>query len=86
MDKCDESRVARIFELVQCAERLHKELHVGKPKGIQGRQSSSYLDATLYGMFTFTEVFDFLLLPNFFKYDDRVRNILLQMIVSPLRK
>ena len=78
-----DSRVARIFHPVQCAERLHKELHVGKPKGIQGHQSSSYLDATLYGMFTFTEVFDFLLLT---KYGDRVKKILLQMIISPLRK
>ena len=36
--------------------------HTGKPKGIQGHQNSCYLDATLYGMFAFSDAFDDLFL------------------------
>lgn len=36
--------------------------YIGKPKGIQGHQNSCYLDATLYGMFAFSDAFDGLLL------------------------
>ena len=32
--------------------------YFGKPKGIQGHQNSCYLDATLYGMFAFSDAFD----------------------------
>ena len=86
MKKYDGSTIARINEPVECADRLCKELHIGKPKGIQGHQSSSYLDATIYGMFAFTDIFDDLLLLKFYLPSDKVREILLQTIVSPLRK
>ena len=38
--------------------------HIGKPKGIQGHQNSCYLDATLYGMFAFSDAFDDLFLED----------------------
>jgi len=36
--------------------------HEGLGKGIQGHQNSCYLDSTLYGMFSYSEVFDDLVL------------------------
>ena len=38
--------------------------HIGKQKGIQGHQNSCYLDATLYGMFAFSDAFDGLFLED----------------------
>ena len=38
--------------------------HTGKSKGIQGHQNSCYLDATLYGMFAFSDAFDDLFLQD----------------------
>lgn len=79
---------ARGAENVQCSTVLNKERHIGRPKGIQGHQNSCYLDATVYGMFAFTDVFDKLFLKAHAqgKHDDKVRWILLKMIVNPLRK
>ena len=71
---------------VQCATVLSKKQHIGKPKGIQGHQNSSYLDATIYGMFAFTDVFDKLFLETMSKHKNKVRHILLETIVNPLRK
>ena len=72
---------------MQCAPKLDKDRHIGRPKGIQGHQNSCYLDATVYGMFAFTDVFDKLFLKTTSKglHDDQVRNILLRKIVNPLR-
>ena len=71
-------------QTVQCPTTLNESRHIGKPKGIQGHQNSSYLDATIYGMFAFTDVFDNLLLPYGY-HADRVRSILVEKIVNPLR-
>ena len=75
-------------ENIQCATVVNKDRHVGRPKGIQGHQNSCYLDATVYGMFAFTDVFDKLFLKTHAKgkHDDKVRYILLRLIVNPLRK
>ena len=74
-------------ETVQCATTLDEIRHIGRPKGIQGHQNSCYLDATVYGMFAFTDVFDKLFLKASPKglHDHEVRNILVQKIVNPLR-
>ena len=57
-------------------------------KGIQGYQNSCYLDATLYGMFTFSDAFDILFLEevttNVEELDLQKR--LKNEIVYPLRK
>ena len=78
---------SRGAENVQCATTVNKKWHIGKEKGIQGHQNSCYLDATVYGMFAFTDVFDKLFLKARAKgkHDDKVRQILLELIVNPLR-
>nr|CAG4645428.1 EOG090X03LH [Lynceus sp. MCZ IZ 141354] len=63
---------------------------VGKYKGIQGHHNSCYLDATLFSMFMFTSVFDFLLYrpperDDIAQYSE-VLQILREEIVNPLRK
>ena len=40
----------------QALKGVHE--HKGPKKGIQGHHNSCYLDATLFGMFAYTEVFD----------------------------
>ncbi|XP_046737683.1 ubiquitin carboxyl-terminal hydrolase CYLD [Diprion similis] len=62
----------------------------GKYRGIQGHHNSCYLDATLFSMFTFTNVFDSLLFrpPNekdCAQYEE-VQRVLREEIVNPLRK
>lgn len=62
----------------------------GRFKGIQGHHNSCYLDATLFSMFAFTDVFDFLLFRRP-KSDDisnylDVQGVLREEIVNPLRK
>ncbi|KAH9499116.1 hypothetical protein Btru_006733 [Bulinus truncatus] len=62
----------------------------GKNKGIQGHHNSCYLDATLFSMFYFTTVFDFIFnrppaeddLPEY----PKVQQVLKEGIVNPLRK
>ncbi|XP_011499307.1 PREDICTED: ubiquitin carboxyl-terminal hydrolase CYLD [Ceratosolen solmsi marchali] len=61
-----------------------------KYRGIQGHHNSCYLDATLFSMFAFTSVFDFLLWrsPNeedCLEYME-VQKVLREEIVNPLRK
>ena len=72
---------------VQAPEELDIIKHTGI-KGIQGQQNSCYLDATLYGMFAFSNAFDALFLER--KHVDdfelKVKNTLEQKIVNPLRK
>ena len=64
-------------------------------KGIQGYQNSCYLDATLYGMFTFSDAFDILFLEEVITNDEKptangeefcLQKILKSKIVYPLRK
>ncbi|XP_065164082.1 ubiquitin carboxyl-terminal hydrolase CYLD [Atheta coriaria] len=62
----------------------------GQFRGIQGRNNSCYLDATLFAMFTYTAVFDNLLfrpreakdIPEY----EEVQRVLREEIVNPLRK
>ena len=72
---------------VQAPEELNRALHIGI-KGIQGHGNSCYLDATLYGMFAFSNTFDGLILESN-PVDDfglKTKNTLEQKIVNPLRK
>ena len=68
------------------------EKHIGKIKGIQGQHNSCYIDATLFGMFAFSDVFDDLFLDRCIAYTevekkkDEVQNIIQQKIVYPLRE
>ena len=64
-------------------------------KGIQGYQNSCYLDATLYGMFTFSDAFDILFLEEVITNDEELttngeelylQKMLKSKIVYPLRK
>ncbi|KAG4076727.1 hypothetical protein HA402_002014 [Bradysia odoriphaga] len=63
---------------------------IGESKGIQGYNNSSYLDATLFSMFSFAQCFDSMLYrsaePKDIKHYDKVRAILRDEIVHPLRK
>ena len=57
-------------------------------KGIQGYKNSCYLDATLYGMFMFSDAFDVLLKGKSTTNAEELhlQNILKSDIVYPLRK
>ncbi|CAB3374126.1 Hypothetical predicted protein [Cloeon dipterum] len=61
----------------------------GKFRGIQGHHNSCYLDATLFGMFAFTTVFDSLLFrpptPEDGPHYLEVQRVLREEIVNPLR-
>jgi len=68
----------------------------GRQKGIQGHRNSCYLDATLFSMFSFSGVFDSVLLQDY-RFHNRkedsdeelarnVQRILREEIVNPLRK
>jgi len=62
----------------------------GRNRGIQGHQNSCYLDATLFSMFSFTDVFDSVLYrpkgpADIAKYDE-VQRVLREEIVNPLRR
>ena len=72
---------------VQAPEDLDKAMHTGV-KGIQGQQNSCYLDATLYGMFAFSNAFDALFLEKkcVDNFEMKVKSTLEQKIVNPLRK
>ncbi|CAH1778728.1 unnamed protein product [Owenia fusiformis] len=62
----------------------------GRKKGIQGHHNSCYLDASLFSMFAFTQVFDSILfrqkqssdLPQY----SQVQTVLKEGIINPLRK
>ena len=62
----------------------------GRSKGIQGHQNSCYLDATLFAMFSFTDVFDGLFYrmqtANDIHEYSQVQQVLREDIVNPLRK
>ena len=72
------------------ASKLLLQIHTGLPKGIQGQHNSCYLDATLYGMFAFSDAFDALFLEADMTGDDKnpkmkIPKIIHQEIVNPLR-
>ena len=56
-------------------------------KGIQGYKNSCYLDATIYGMFTFSNAFDIAFLDEVTTESEisNVQNVLKNKIVYPLR-
>lgn len=62
----------------------------GKSRGIQGHHNSCYLDASLFAMFYFTTVFDFIFnqppRPNSLPDREKVQKVLKEGIVNPLRK
>ena len=68
-------------------DTFHAAKHTGI-KGIQGCQNSSYLDAIIYGIFTFSNAFDFLLFSKVITNAEEVclQKILKSEIVYPLRK
>ena len=76
-----------IGHFVQAPEELDIFRHTGV-KGIQGQKNSCYLDATLYGMFAFSNAFDALLLERkcVDSFELNVKSILEQKVVNPLRK
>ncbi len=63
---------------------------IGENKGIQGETNSCYLDTLLMAMFSFTNVFDYLLYrkkaANDIRQYEEIQEILEKGIVSPLRK
>ena len=66
--------------------KLVLEKHTGLPKGIQGQQNSCYLDATLYGMFAFSDAFDGLFLEKKNGHtNQKIQEIIQHNIVNPLR-
>ena len=65
-----------------------KPIHLGKGKGIQGHENSCYLDATLFGIFAFSDAFDNLLVEDaaMSKHETcKVQKIIRDDIVYPLR-
>ncbi len=67
------------------------ERYVGEKRGIQGNHNSCYLDATLFGLFALSNVFDSVLLGVAMdkQHDDSrqaVSELLTKGIVNPLRK
>ena len=64
---------------------------LGRNKGIQGHHNSCYLDATLFSMFAFSQVFDTILhRPDRGDEDleeyEQIQRVLKESIVNPLRK
>ena len=74
--------------------------YTGERRGIQGHQDSGYLDATIFGLFALSDVFDSLFLDRFRSLTDiycglstpttyiqrEVGEMLWKGIVNPLRK
>ena len=62
--------------------------YIGEGKGIQGHQNSCYLDSTIFGLFSVSDVFDDMFLEQ--KAHDpvgeEVKHLLRKGIVNPLRK
>jgi len=63
---------------------IHKHTDIN---GIQGYQNSCYLDATLYGLFAFSDAFDILFLDLVATVKEQcIQKILKNKIVYPLRE
>ena len=61
--------------------------YLGEERGIQGHQNSCYLDATMFGLFALSDVFDSMFLGE--ARDEagkEIKSILWKGIVNPLRK
>ena len=73
----------------QSALEIDVERYLGEGHGIQGNQNSCYLDATVFGLFAVSDVFDyqlFLLKDDADKDAKEIADILCKGIVNPLRK
>ena len=76
----------KIEGCVRPPSRLLPKEHTGLPKGIQGHQNSCYIDATLYGMFAFSDAFDGLFLTKEInRTNQQLQETIQQNIVNPLR-
>ena len=61
--------------------------YIGKGHGIQGHQNSCYLDATVFGLFALSSVFDSMLAEDSEDpAQQEVRELFRNGIVNPLRK
>ena len=65
--------------------------YLGEERGIQGHQNSCYLDATIFGLFALSDVFDSLFLESGLKstpgqIQRDISEMLWRGIVNPLRK
>ena len=60
--------------------------YIGNQKGIQGHQNSSYLDATLFGLFALSSCFDELFLQADINDKQSIEYIIQKKIVNPLRR
>ena len=60
--------------------------YLGDQRGIQGHQNSCYLDATMFGLFALSEVFDSILYEARDEAGKEISDILWKGIVNPLRK
>lgn len=61
--------------------------YIGERRGIQGHESSSFIDAALFGLFALTEVFDIVFskwMGDRLKRD--IQRALQEGIVNPLRR
>ncbi|XP_063676036.1 ubiquitin carboxyl-terminal hydrolase CYLD-like [Bolinopsis microptera] len=62
-------------------------MYIGRSRGIQGNKNSCYLDATLYGMFAFTNTMDYILsTPVDGHINQTIQKILRESVVNPLRE
>ena len=72
--------------------KLDTGTHIGRIKGIQGQHNSCYIDATLFGMFAFSDAFDDLFLDRCIanteieRKKEEVQDIIQRKIVYPLRE
>ena len=61
--------------------------YIGEERGIQGHQNSCYLDATVFGLFALSSVFDSMLAEDSEDpAQQEVRELFRNGIVNPLRK
>ena len=61
--------------------------YLGKERGIQGHYNSCYLDATVFGLFALSDVFDPMLQTKARDpAGEEIRGMLWKGIVNPLRK
>ena len=61
--------------------------YLGEGRGIQGHYNSCYLDATVFGLFALSDVFDPMLRTEARDpAGEEIREMLLKGIVNPLRK
>ena len=71
----------------QMIEHNQIEKYLGDERGIQGHQNSCYLDATVFGLFALSDMFDSMFLGE--ARDEagkEIKSILWKGIVNPLRK